>query len=457
MEEETPYHYAEITGLEPGKRYYYRAESRGVPALPAAQPYPELPATGTVVTLVPPPGRPVFTLAIMNDLHFGEAVSGLAVSDPVQFPPGFPADPSDPYWRFMTAAALREARERGAEVLLVNGDLTNEAEPEFVREVKRVLDGAFGPYRLGYFVTRGNHDRAHSGRSSTGTPYSSCRTRVGGAYDCFADLFFPDGRSFFSWVHRGLRIIGLDSVDITSGWTSGRGRLDQNGQLEWLEAELAKEPNAPTLIFFHHPVTEEASATAVPPVVFTVDQRDALRFEEILRGSPVLAVFHGHTHRCWVTTSPLTGSLPYVEVGAAKEYPGGYGLLPVYEGGAMFNFFKTREPKARAWSWRSRGEYLGLYPYYTLGRLADRNFTLTFPEGIRVRPGPGHSRPGGEAFARPAQSSLGPRASLPATGAAAGLLGAAGASLVGLGRVLRSRSSPGEAEQTPGGDEEGGI
>ena len=31
----TPYHYAEITGLEPGQTYFYVARSGGVPALPA--------------------------------------------------------------------------------------------------------------------------------------------------------------------------------------------------------------------------------------------------------------------------------------------------------------------------------------------------------------------------------------------------------------------------------------
>lgn len=69
--------------------------------------------------------------------------------------------------------------------------------------------------------------------------------------------------------------------------------------------------------------------------------------------------------------------------------------MRLFEGGYMVNFHKTADPEARAWSERSRGQYLGLYPYYTLGGLGDRNWvydadarTTTTPEG----PGNGRGR-----------------------------------------------------------------
>ncbi|MGW4248395.1 phosphohydrolase, partial [Nocardia sp. NPDC004722] len=61
---------------------------------------------------------------------------------------------------------------------------------------------------------------------------------------------------------------------------------------------------------------------------------------------------------------------------ACKEYPGGYTLLRLYEGGYMLNFYKTRTEGARRWSSRSRGEYFGLLPEYTLGTTADRNHVV---------------------------------------------------------------------------------
>ncbi|MFA5786160.1 MAG: metallophosphoesterase [Actinomycetota bacterium] len=421
VEEETPYHYVEIEGLEPGTSYYFRAESGGIPAAPVSG-LPEPAAAGILQTLTPPSGRHLYTIAWMNDLHFGETVSGLATSDPMEFPPGFHVDPADPYWRFMGRGALADMRERGAELLLVGGDLTAEAEPDDVREVRTTLD-TFGAYRRNYFVARGNHDRAHGGGSEGDPGYATCHAKAGDKYDCMADCFFPDGKSFFSTDYRGLHIVGLDSADIQSG----SGVLSHYGQTEWLKADLEAHASTPTIIFFHHPVTEMASATAAPPVVFTVNQTDAQAFMEMVAGTSVIAVYHGHTHRNWVTTSPTTGSLPYIEVGATKEYPGGYALVKVYEGGLMVNFYKTRSAKARAWSERSRGEYLGLYPYYTLGRLSDRNLVIpsAFPVKDTGRPSP----------ATDVAGRTGSR--LPATGSA---LAGAGALLVAGGAAARALS-----------------
>ena len=69
-------------------------------------------------------------------------------------------------------------------------------------------------------------------------------------------------------------------------------------------------------------------------------------------------------------------SVEFLEVGAAKEYPGGYTLLRVYSGGYTVSFYKTRTPLAQAWSHRTRGEYFGLYPNCMLGTIADRNHTV---------------------------------------------------------------------------------
>jgi hypothetical protein len=63
----------------------------------------------------------------------------------------------------------------------------------------------------------------------------------------------------------------------------------------------------------------------------------------------------------------------FLEVAATKEYPGGFTLLRVYQGGYMANFYKSSSTLARQWSQTSSGEYLGLYPAYTLGALTDRN------------------------------------------------------------------------------------
>jgi hypothetical protein len=93
--------------------------------------------------------------------------------------------------------------------------------------------------------------------------------------------------------------------------------------------------------------------------------------------------FHhsGHTHRNKRTfllddgQNPIE-SIEFLEVGATKEYPGGYTLLKVYTGGYMVSYYKNRTPLALAWGQRTSHEYYSLYPHYMLGTIADRNHTV---------------------------------------------------------------------------------
>ncbi|GAB4583507.1 hypothetical protein [Nocardia sp. IFM 10818] len=81
-------------------------------------------------------------------------------------------------------------------------------------------------------------------------------------------------------------------------------------------------------------------------------------------------------HRNRRTRPDLPIAVEFLEVAATKEYPGGYTLLRLYEGGYTANFYKTRTAAARLWSTRTRSEYFGLFPEYTLGTTADRNHVV---------------------------------------------------------------------------------
>ena len=315
-----------------------------------------------------------------NDLHMGEMTSGLAFSSPSLpgggFPPGFAADPNNPYWRVMARAAVAEAGQRGARMMILNGDLTSEAQPVNMTEVKALFDG-FGKYKQDYFVTRGNHDRAHKGPVDTGPPYTTCQPVPGHPdyNDCIRDYFFPDGKTFFSFDRVGIHFVCLDTNDVISG----NGALAP-GELEWFKEDLKAHSHMPTFVFGHHPITEEARFINVGNTNlgltsgFNLMNTDAIALEQAMAGSSVVGVHNGHTHRNNRTTSPLAPGIPFMELGAVKEYPGGYGMIRVYSGGYALNFYKTKSGGAKAWSEMSRGEYLGLYPYYTLGNLGDRNF-----------------------------------------------------------------------------------
>jgi hypothetical protein len=445
----TPYHYVEVRGLKPGTTYYWRAESNGIPATPSVVPLPGVtPPTAAppvFTTMVPPPGKEIGRVAWLNDMHFGEGTSGLILGNGALpgggLPPGYAADPDNPYWRFMGAAAVAEAKGRGCTLLLANGDLTSEARPKEVAESRALLDtfGTFrgadqvGPNDPGvYYVTRGNHDRLH-----TGVLYDGC-SREGAANDCFGDAFSDSRFSVSIGTGKArYRFVGLDSND-----PAGMGILPPR-ELEYLEAELKR--GEITIPLFHHPASDLASITQVPPGVFGVKPDDALAFRQLLaRHDNVGGVYSGHTHRNNRSMATGTGSLPFFEGGATKEYPGGYTVVRLYETGYLVNFYKTSAPEARAWSERSRGEYLGLYPYYTLGGLGDRNWSYDVDARVRRSAPMPVASPSG----RPAPSGGG--GTLPSTGTAAALA-AAGAAALGAAAALTRTAPPPRSDPSGSG------
>ncbi len=437
----TAFHYVELTGLEPGRTYLYRASSNGIPAIPTdATLSPDNIDTsnaGVFTTLIPPSGDLLFTMCWANDLHIGEGTSGLAFGD---FPPGFAADPDNPYWRFMATSAVAESKARGASLMLVAGDLTAEARPAELTQARTIFDG-FGTYGQDYFITRGNHDRAHAGPE-----WDGCGHPVGGSHhDCLLDHFpLPDDRSTYSFDHQGVHIVSLDTNDLTTG----NGDVSDE-DFEWLEADLAGNGGRPTFLFGHHPIAVDSYATSLPPLpgVFLLPPDDAIRLQQVAGEHSVVGVYSGHTHRNKRSVLSASPGVPYVELGAVKEYPGGYGLVRVYEGGYMVNFHKTASPEARVWSERSRGEYFGLYPWYTLGALDDRNFVVEadFSDAARHPPAapkpPGtDGAPGGPAA--PVAPTTGGR--LPATGGAGHVVGglAAGAAAAAAAALAAKARHP---------------
>jgi 3',5'-cyclic-AMP phosphodiesterase len=396
----TAYHYVEVTGLRPGRTYYYQAQSAGVTAAPRLYPELTFPAGGLVIpadptdadlqqilaellssgvvlsaspgsvtTLVPPRGRHLFTVALSNDIHTGETVSGLATSD---FPPGFEqAAGLPPYPVVMAESMTSDAATRGADVLIVAGDLTAAALPGQLAD-SRALLGNFGNLTLSgrlrrgdYVVARGNHDQPQDGLA-----YAAC-SPVGttGYYDCVPAVYdLPQG-TLTSTEAGGLRLVGLDTSTLNT--PSGAIDDDQFGALAQL---LAADPDQPTLVFGHHPVTDESAYSTIAGPSFDLDRADAARLEALYAATPGVFFHHsGHTHRNRRTTSPVAAGVDFLEVAATKEYPGGFVLVRVHEGGYMANFYKSSSALARQWSQTSSGEYLGLYPAYTLGALADRN------------------------------------------------------------------------------------
>jgi 3',5'-cyclic-AMP phosphodiesterase len=153
-------------------------------------------------------------------------------------------------------------------------------------------------------------------------------------------------------------------------------------QLGHLSDVLREDRDRPTLLFGHHPVTYESATTTEAGPTFDIDRPTAIALQRLYDRTPGVFFHHsGHTHRNKRTfllddqQNPVQ-SMEFLEVGATKEYPGGYSLLRLYTGGYMVSYYKNRTQLALAWAQRSRHEYYTLYPHYMLGTIADRNHTV---------------------------------------------------------------------------------
>jgi Icc protein len=373
----TPFHYAEVTGLEPGRTYAYVARSAGQAAAQTSLQFPgrlgSLDAPGMVTTLATPPGRYLFSIALAGDTHIGETASGVVTAN---WPQAFRQDPGlPPYPEVMLTGMLGELRRHSRPAaLIVAGDMTAEATPPEVARVRELLDG-WGRLGTDYFVVRGNHDRPHTGaRYASGTlvPGSS------GHHDCWGDVYGYRRQQFSAHELGGLRIVGLDTTDLDAP----SGTLDDD-QLEGLRATLAADPHRTTLVFGHHPVTYDSAVTTAAGPGYNLDEAKARELESIYARMPGVFLHHaGHTHRnkrtrAEVASAPRSGGeTEFLEVAAVKEYPGGYSLLRLYTGGYLVSFYKIQTELARQWSQRTRAEYFGILPHYALGTIADRNHTV---------------------------------------------------------------------------------
>jgi hypothetical protein len=268
----------------------------------------------------------------------------------------------------MLKSLVHDVTELGADYLLAAGDISSEAVPVDLSTAHQLL-GKFGDYRDDYFITRGNHDRAH-----TGDPYAECRTGQWQGNDCFHDQFFPgrEERTYFTRDLRGLRVIGLDTYD-KPGSGGDSGGLSPE-QLSWFRNQLAKDQDQPTMVFGHHPLVVQDSAFPIS-ASSSLDATQAATILQDYSRMPGMFLHHaGHTHRNKRTISPVAPRVTLQEVAAGKEYPGGFSLLRLYTGGYAMNFYKSRSDLAREWSERSRQEIGGYWPQFALGAsVYDRN------------------------------------------------------------------------------------
>lgn len=207
-------------------------------------------------------------------------------------PPVVLAQISDPHLRIgpgdlgsadALAAAVRAVGELdpAPAALLVSGDLTDHATDAEYARVAELL----APLSMPIHVLPGNHDDPDGLRTHLGAPGRS------GEPLQYAQRVGP------------LRLIACD--------TTRPGRIDGAlgaERLGWLEAQLAEEPDTPTVIAMHHPPI----LTGVGALdVVGLPETDRIALGELVARNPqVRRLVAGHIHR--TATGALNGCAAFV-------------------------------------------------------------------------------------------------------------------------------------------------
>jgi Icc protein len=129
----------------------------------------------------------------------------------------------------------------------------------------------------------------------------------------FAERF---GKTYYSFDHKGVHFIVLDSIGITSD-RAYEGRVDAE-QIAWLKRDLAGlRPATPVIVSIHIPlVTAFSSYVPVPnaePKHHGLSVANAYEVIALFDGHNVLGVLQGHTH---INERVMWKGVPYITSGA---------------------------------------------------------------------------------------------------------------------------------------------
>jgi 3',5'-cyclic AMP phosphodiesterase CpdA len=181
--------------------------------------------------------------------------------------------------------------------VLVAGDLTQDAEPWNIDELRKILD----QLKVPYFVTLGNHDLSRVPHEKKDQPITLSKYTVAGAFVGKSGGMLP-GMTYYSHeVAKDLVLINLDASRAQvfvpeAGLNDFGGRIDV-GQLRWLEATLKANQKKTIIILTHHsavPWCEGDQTNHNSWRWFWMENAEEVR--ALLKKYGVKLVFSGHRH-----------------------------------------------------------------------------------------------------------------------------------------------------------------
>ena len=183
-------------------------------------------------------------------------------------PAGERLDGVDTNAMLRSAIAHLNALVPAPDVVVISGDLVEKGNCAAYDELRRILGGL----RLPWYLAVGNHD---------------CRRSL---VECLgADSYLP----FTGFVHYAVDTFPVRLVAADTLFEGRGGGQLCPARLAWLDRTLAARPEAPTLIFMHHPPFDSGIAW-----MDAGGFEGAAEFEALARRHPqVKRIVCGHLHR----------------------------------------------------------------------------------------------------------------------------------------------------------------
>lgn len=290
-----------------------------------------------------PRGAELCRIATVSDVHLGNPSVGVFHTMRER------GDLADPHPLRCGRAAIREAREWGAEMLVVKGDLVEHGHPEQWDMADALLAEAGVPVA---FVP-GNHEVKRSPRAERRDALSAAGVEV-----------------VRGVAHHDLPGVRLVLVDTT---IDGRGHGAVRHLVDEVVDVVADAPGA-ALVAMHHYAQRFELPWFWPP---GIPGREARRFLAALAAAnPATLVTSGHTHR---NRAHRRGPLVVTEVGSTKDFPGVWGGYVVHEGGIRQTVRRTLDRSAMGWTEYTRRAVGGIWGRWSMGALGDRCISHDWP------------------------------------------------------------------------------
>jgi predicted phosphodiesterase len=297
---------------------------------------------GEVRTLSEPPGRYLGRFATVSDLHVGETGFGHAPRLRMS------SDPATAHPVICLRAAVAELDAWGAEQLIVKGDVTHKSRAREYEIAARVLTTFPRPLH----VMQGNHD----GGNHRHDPPRPALARHG---ITLVDRTTPIAVG-------GLNVLLANTVH--TGHEHGYAPPDDDPIFDLAASD------GPAFVVLHHQLMTTRIPYYLPP---GIPQPSAERFlVRLAAANPASFVTTGHTHRHRRRTH---GPVVVTEVGSVKDHPGTWAGYLVYEGGLVQTVRRIMDPRALAWTERTRVSAMGAWGRWSPGRRSDRSFSHPWP------------------------------------------------------------------------------